>query len=191
MGEQGISEVIPTAVAAWAAGIAEVQERIRPRFVRSEQRQRARRREWLRRRVDELKDVGGVLGMRATEELAAIPGVDKELNRVTECVQRTGETARPSGEAPQVMAQLGIAAFDGVRLAFVGQGRMLAGVVDEVGVGGQLVRIVLARGGGGVEQRLQALRLAVVGHVVGDDTARRPVYLRDEVDPLFFCPANV
>lgn len=39
--------------------------------------------EWLRRRVDELKDVGRVLGMGASEELAAVPGVDQELDRIT------------------------------------------------------------------------------------------------------------
>jgi hypothetical protein len=68
---------------------------------------------------------------------------------------------------------------------------MLARVLDQVGVGGQLVGVVLGRGGRGVEQGLQPLRLAVVGHVIGDDAARRPVYLGDEVNPLFFSPANV
>lgn len=40
-------------------------------------------REWLLLWVGELKDVRGVFGMGAAEELAAIPGVDKELDRVT------------------------------------------------------------------------------------------------------------
>lgn len=38
--------------------------------------------EWLGRRVDELKDVGRVLGMRLAEELATVPGIDKELDRI-------------------------------------------------------------------------------------------------------------
>ena len=42
MGEHGSSEVTQTEVAGWAAGLAEVQRRIGPRFARAEHRQRVR-----------------------------------------------------------------------------------------------------------------------------------------------------
>lgn len=61
---------------------------------------------------------------------------------------------------------------------------MLAGIVDEVRVGRQLIGGVLVRRGRAVEQRLQAGRLAVVGHGIGDDAAGGELYLRDEVDPV-------
>lgn len=89
------------------------------------------------------------------------------------------------------MAQLGVVAFDRIGLTFVGQRLMLAGVIDQVGVGGQLIRVILARRGRGVAQGLQPLWLAVSGDVVGDDAAAGALYRRDEVDPLFFCPSNV
>ena len=68
---------------------------------------------------------------------------------------------------------------------------MLAGIVNEVGVGWQLVGVVLSGLRRPIEQRLQTLRFPVIGHIVGNDAARRAVYLRDEVDALFFCPAKV
>jgi len=39
-------------------------------------------REWPGRRVGELNDMRGVLGMGAPEELAAVPGVDQQLDRI-------------------------------------------------------------------------------------------------------------
>ena len=38
--------------------------------------------EWPGRRVGELNDMRGVLGMGAPEELAAVPGVDQQLDRI-------------------------------------------------------------------------------------------------------------
>ena len=89
------------------------------------------------------------------------------------------------------MPQFGVAPFDRIGLALVGQRLMLAGIVNEVGVGWQLVGVVLSGLRRPIEQRLQTLRFPVIGHIVGNDAARRAVYLRDEVDALFFCPAKV
>ena len=136
-------------------------------------------------------DVVWVLVLGATNELAAILGIDKELDRRVECGKRAGETAGTASQTRQIMSEFGIVAFDRIGLAFVGQGLMLAGVVDQVGVSGQLIRVILARGGRAIEQGLQAFWLAVSGDVVGNDAAAGAIYLRDEVDPLFFCPANV
>ena len=89
------------------------------------------------------------------------------------------------------MAQFGVGAFDGIGLPLVGQRRMLAGIVDQVGVGRRLVRVVLQRGRRRVEQGLQAAWLTIIGHVIGDDAARGPIYLRDDIDLFFLAPSNV
>jgi phytoene dehydrogenase-like protein len=60
--------------------------------------------EWLGRRVSELKDMGRVPGMGASEELAAVPSVDEQLDRVVQRPQRAGETARAPHEPTQVMS---------------------------------------------------------------------------------------
>lgn len=85
----------------------------------------------------------------------------------------------------------GVAPFDGIGLTLVGQRHMLAGIVGHVGVSGQLVGVVLAGGGRDVEERLQPPWLVIKGHVVGDNAAAGAIYLRDEVDPLLFCPSKV
>jgi hypothetical protein len=129
--------------------------------------------------------------MRLPKELAVVPGEDEELDRITQGVQRAGETARPTREAGEVMPELGVVALNRVGLAFVGQRRVLPGIVDQVRVGRQLIRVVLPGGRRMVEQRLEPRGLAVSGDIVGNDAAGGAVYLGDEVDPLFFCPSNV
>ena len=89
------------------------------------------------------------------------------------------------------MPQLGVLPFHRVGLTLVGQRRVLARVVDEILLGGRLVRVILLGRRRHVEQRLQALWLPVVGHVIGDDAAAGALYLSDEIDPLFLSPSNV
>jgi len=45
-----------------------------------------------------LEDVGGVLGMGLLVELTTVPGVDEELDRVAQRLERAGETARAARE---------------------------------------------------------------------------------------------
>ncbi len=70
------------------------------------------------------------------------------------------------------MAQVGIVAFDRVRLAFVGQRLMLTRRVDQVGVGDQLIRIV---------KRLDS---RFIGQVIADDAAGGRVCPDDDIDSL-------
>lgn len=46
------------------------------------------------------------------KELAAVPGVDKELEGVLERRERAGETAGTASEPRQIVAQFGVVAFD-------------------------------------------------------------------------------
>lgn len=129
--------------------------------------------------------MSGVLGVLATIELAAIPGIDEQLDRIAQRPERTGEAAGFARQPREIVPQVRIVAFDRVGLTLVGQRLMLPGVVDQIGVSGQLVGVILTRRGRGVEQDLESLRLTIIGDVVSDDAASRPVYLCDEVDPLF------
>lgn len=83
------------------------------------------------------------------------------------------------------MPQFGVITFDGVSLALVRQRFMLTGMIDQVGIGGELIGVLLAGGRRRVEHGLQTLRLAVEGHIVGDHTARGAISLGDDVDPFF------
>ena len=129
--------------------------------------------------------------MSATKELTAIPGVDEEFDGRTERSERTGKTARAASQPCQIMAEFGIVTFDRIGLTLVGQRLMMAGIVDEVRIGGELIGVVLGCLGCPVKQGLQAFRLAVIGHLVGNDAAGGPVYLCDEVDARFFEPSKV
>ena len=73
--------------------------------------------EWLASWVGELKDMRRVLGLRTAEELATVPGIDKQLDRIAQRRERAGETARAAGQPRQIMAQLRVAPFHGVGLA--------------------------------------------------------------------------
>lgn len=141
--------------------------------------------------VSEGKDVGSIFGMLSAIELAAVPRVDEELDGGAYGMQRPGEAARASPQPRQVVAQLRVVRFHRVGLALVGQRLMVTGIIHQVGVARHLVRVVLARGGCGVEHRLQALQLEVIGDLIGDDAARGAVHLGDEVDARFLEPSKV
>ena len=135
--------------------------------------------------------MGGVLGMSAAEELAAIPGVDKEREGVPQGGEGASEAARAATQARQVVAQLRVVGFDGIRLALIRQRDMVAGIVDEIDVARIGVGVLPLRTQRAVEQRLQARWLPVGGDLIAQQAARGAIHQRNHVEPLFFVPANV
>jgi hypothetical protein len=129
--------------------------------------------------------------MRAAEELTAVPGVDEELDRVAQRLEGAGEAARAPGQAGQIVTQLSVVGLHRIGLTLVGQRLMRAGVVHQVGVGPQLVRVVLLSLRRVIDEGLQAGGFAIASDIVADDAAGGAIYGRDDVDAVFFSPANV
>ena len=151
----------------------------------------AAREEWLKSWISEVGEGGGVLGMRAAEELAAVPGVDEELDRVAQRLDGAGEAARAPPQAGQIVTELSVVGLHRRGLARVGQRLVLAGVVHQVGVGPQLVRVVLLSLRRVIDEGLQARGLAIAGDIVADNAAGGAIYGRDDGDAVLFSPANV
>src|SRR5260221_14264813 len=145
--------------------------------------------EWLKSWINEVGEGGGVLGMRAAEELAAVPGVDEELDRVAECLEGAGEAARAPPQAGQIVTELSVVGLHRRGLARVGQRLVLAGVVHQVGVGPQLVRVVLLSLRRVIDEGLQARGLAIAGDIVADNAAGGAIYGREDGDAVLFSPA--
>jgi hypothetical protein len=75
--------------------------------------------------------------------LTAVPSKDKQFYRRPQSMNRTGKTAGFTDQTRQVMAQFGIIGFNRVGLALIGQGLVLAGIINERIIGRKLVRILV------------------------------------------------
>jgi len=69
------------------------------------------RREWLNSWGSELKDVGGVVRVFLFVKLPGVEGKEEKDQGVTQRIRTTGETARLSRQAGQIVAQFGIISF--------------------------------------------------------------------------------
>ncbi len=108
--------------------------------------------EWQTSRVDEITNVILVARMSALHELPPIPGKDKHLDSMHQCEQQARKTARPPCQAGEIMPQLGIVRLHGIGLTLVGQGLMLAWIIDQRIVGRIGIRIILAGSRSGILQ---------------------------------------
>ncbi len=119
-------------------------------------------------------------------KLAAVPGKDKKLEGTAKRVNTARETTRLARQAGQIVAEFGIVALDGVGLAFVGQGVMVARIVDQrlvERVGFRVVLLSLLRAA--VKDRLHRLAVAFPHCCPADNAARRPVNKGYDVGGVF------
>jgi acyl-CoA reductase-like NAD-dependent aldehyde dehydrogenase len=91
---------------------ARTPHRARPVSAAAARREGQARGEWLESWADELKDVRSVLGVLVAIELATVPGIDEELDRIAQRLERARETAGLARQTRQIVPQLGIIAFD-------------------------------------------------------------------------------
>jgi hypothetical protein len=124
-------------------------------------------------------------------QLAAVPGVDEELDGPTQGRKRPREAAGFARQAGQIVAQLGVVGLDRVRLALAGRDSMVAGIVHEPVIGLEIVGVVLSGLGAALEDLLQLLRAPVPEDIPTEDAARGAVDLRDDVGDVFFSPTKV
>ena len=85
----------------------------------------------------EIADVAGVAGEGAPVELAPVPGMHEELDRMAQGVDRAREAARAATQTRQIVAQLGIVGLDAVGLALARRDGVCARIVDERLIGGK------------------------------------------------------
>lgn len=130
-------------------------------------------------------------GIALFPELALIVTPDKELARPVERVDTVGETARFAAQTCQIVAQIGVPAFNRVGLAFVhhcGIGRV---AIDQVAIGCKPIALVGPRLRGLVDHRLQGCYVPLQHDRPADERVRGPVQRRYDVDSLFWVPTKV
>ena len=124
-------------------------------------------------------------------QLAAVPGIDEELDGAAQSVNGTGEAPRLAGEAGQGVAQRGVIRLNGVGLALSWGDGVLAGIVDQPCVGREGIGVVLVGLGTPLDEVLQPIERPLPDDVPAQDAARGAVYLRDDVGPVILSATNV
>ncbi len=100
-------------------------------------------------------------------------------------VDGAGEAAAFTAKAGEIVAQFGIVGLDAVGLALAGGDRMVARIVDQALVRREGVGVVLVSLWAALNQVLHPVDRSFPHHLPAKDTARRAVYLGDEVGFVF------
>ena len=80
-------------------------------------------------------------------QLTLIPSMSKGFQIPVQPVETTREAPAAAGQPGQVVAQLGIVAFNGVCLALIKQGQMIASTIAQTIIQRELVAVILCRPG--------------------------------------------
>ena len=124
-------------------------------------------------------------------ELSPVITVDKYTQGALQCVRATRETARRSGQAGQVVAQLGVVAFHRIGIGFAFRNFISAKVIPQAIICIKCVTVILLGLGRIVYHLLNSWLSALPHHFPAQITTRLPVYDRQDVDPVFLLPIKV
>jgi hypothetical protein len=124
-------------------------------------------------------------------ELAAIETINEQAQGTLKRIWATRETARRSGQTCQVVAQLGVVAFDRKGVRFALRNFISAPVIPKTIIGIECVAVILLGLRRIVYHLLDGLLSAFPDHFPAQITAGLPVYDREDVDPVFLLPIKV
>jgi hypothetical protein len=147
--------------------------------------------EWLKLLTYELADVAGIAGEGALVQLAAVPGMDEELDGTAQGVDGPREAARAAAQARQVMAQRGIVGLDAVGLALARCNGVVPRIVDQRLLSGEGVGVGLPGRLCALDGLLQHLPRALPDHCPAHDAAGRPIHCGHDVAGVFLWPMKV
>ena len=148
-------------------------------------------REWLKVLTYKLTHVASVARESAFVQLAAVPGVDEELDGATQGLDGAGEAARAAAQAGQVVAQLRVVGLDAVGLALARRDGVTPGPVDQRRVRWEGVGVVLLRRSRPLKRLLQRVPGAFPDHGIAQDAAGGAIHFRYDVGNVFLCPTKV
>ncbi len=89
------------------------------------------------------------------------------------------------------MPKFSIVCFHRIGLTFVGKRPMVSRIIDQRLIGGELIGVVRYRLRAAVKHGLHNVCGSFPDDVPAHNTMRLSVYLRDDVDDVFFFPAKV
>jgi len=125
------------------------------------------------------------------KELATVPGKDKEFNRAPKSVKGTGKTARTPSEPSQVVTQFSIISFNGIGLAFIGQGGVKARGINQCFVSSKGIRVILMGKWAAVKHGLHILTGALLHDIPAYNAVSGAVNIGQDEDFVFLSATKV
>lgn len=132
-----------------------------------------------------------IVWVLAFVELAAVPTVDKELDRSPQGFDAARKTARFSTQAGQIMAQFRIIGLNGIGFAFVRHVFMMTRKINQRAIGIEQVAVVLLGARAAVEHGLHDRCRPFPDHIPAHKAPCRPVHSRNHEGLSLFSPTNV
>ena len=135
--------------------------------------------------------MGWISGIPLFIQLSPVVAVDKQAQGAFQRVRTAREASRRSGQASQVVAQLGIVGFHRVGIGFAFRDFIATPVIPQTVISIKGVAVILLRFGRSVYQLLNGRLSALPDHFPTQIAACVPIYEREDVDPVFLWPIKV
>ena len=141
--------------------------------------------------LNELKDMGGIIGETLLEKLASIEAVDKEPHSPFQSLDATGKATRTPRQASQIVTQFGIISFDRIGIGLALRDFILSVVIPQAIIGIKGIAMVAFGFHSFIHHILDHRLGTFPDNLIAQKTACRPIYDGDDVDWLFFSPMKV
>ena len=135
--------------------------------------------------------MGWVVWKTLLMQLTPIETIHKELQGCLQGLRATRKTARASSQASQIMAQLGIIAFDRVGVGFTLGDRISPTVIPQAVISLKGIAIVASGFGCFVYHLLNGSLGSLPDNPKAQVAASKPVYEGDDEDLVFLSPIKV
>ena len=118
-------------------------------------------------------------------ELSPVVAEDKQTQGTCQRIRAARKAYRGSGQTRQVVAQLGVIAFNQESIGLAFRNCISTPVIPQVVIGLKGIRIILLSLGRAINQFLQDWLSAFPDHFTPQVTARVPIDEGQDVDPVF------
>jgi hypothetical protein len=147
--------------------------------------------EWLIEWVKEILYVSWISRIKLPIELASVEAIDKQSQSTFKGMRAAREASRRSCQARQIVTQLGVASFDREGVGFALRDFIFTEVVPQATISIKRITIIQLSFRRFVYHLLNGWLCTFPNHLPTQIAARLPVYVRDDVDPVFLLPINV
>jgi hypothetical protein len=141
--------------------------------------------------LNELKDMGGVIGETLLVQLASIEAVDKEPHSPFQGLDATGKATRAPSQTSQIVTQFGIISFYRECVGLSLRDFILTVVIPQTVIGIEGIAMVAFGFHSFIHHILDHRLGTFPDDFIAQKTACCPIYDGDDVDWLFFSPMKV
>ena len=147
--------------------------------------------EWLNNGLDELENMGWIIGKGMLVQLTPIEAVHEQLESCLQGFWAARKTARAADEPSQVMAQFSVIAFDRIGVRFAPGDFVDAPVIPQAIVGIKGIAVVALSFGCFIHHLLDHLLGSLPDHFEAQIAAGEAIYDGDDEDLVFLSPMKV